>query len=88
MTVTQYESLTQEEKNNALKANGKLRVYQYMKDFKSITSMQAFIDCSETRLSGRIYDLKNDDGVNIGYEDITVNNRYGKPCRVRKYWIA
>lgn len=34
------------------------KIIRYMKDFGSITTMQAFQDLGITRLSGRIYDLK------------------------------
>lgn len=34
------------------------RVFKYMNDFGSITSLQAFLDLGETRLSARIYELK------------------------------
>lgn len=35
------------------------RVMQYMRDFGSISTREAFDDLGVTRLSGRIYDLKN-----------------------------
>ena len=88
MTVAEYERLNKEEKEIILKGNGKLRVYQYMKDYKGITTREAFVDLGETRLSGRIYDLVKKDKLNIAHEDILVKNRYGKNCFVRKYWIA
>ena len=34
------------------------KIIRYMKDFGSITTMQAFDDLDITRLSARIYDLK------------------------------
>lgn len=34
------------------------KIIRYIKDFGSITTMQAFQDLGITRLSGRIYDLK------------------------------
>ncbi len=59
-------------------------VIQYIKDFGSISSWQAFTDLGITRLSGRIFDLKQ-----MGYEferkDVTTKNRYGKSVTFAKY---
>lgn len=63
------------------------RVFNYMLDFGSITTLQACNDLGETRLSARIYELK-DKGVNISYEWILVYNRYGESRRVKKYFIG
>ena len=63
------------------------RVLDYMVEFGSITSLQAFVDLGETRLSGAIYELKKK-GVNVIGEDVTVLNRYNEKRRVTKYRIA
>lgn len=63
------------------------RVFDYMMEFGSITSLQAFVDLGETRLSGAIYELKKK-GVHISCEDVKVENRYREKRRVTKYWIA
>ena len=63
------------------------RVFDYMVEFGSITSLQAFVDLGETRLSGAIYELKKK-GVNVTAEDVTVLNRYNEKRRVTKYKIA
>ena len=63
------------------------RVFDYMVEFGSITSLQAFVDLGETRLSGAIYELKKK-GVNVTSEDVTVLNRYKEKRRVTKYRIA
>ena len=63
------------------------RVFDYMVEFGSITSLQAFVDLGETRLSGAIYELKKK-GVNVIGEDVTVLNRYKEKRRVTKYRIA
>ena len=63
------------------------RVFDYMVEFGSITSLQAFVDLGETRLSGAIYELKKK-GVNVTAEDVTVLNRYNEKRRVTKYRIA
>lgn len=63
------------------------RVFDYILEFGSITSLQAFTDLGETRLSARIYELK-DRGINIGTEVIAVKNRFGESRHVKKYFIA
>lgn len=62
------------------------RVFDYMIEFGSITSLEAFTDLGETRLSGAIFELKKK-GVNIGAEDIKVKNRYGENRIVTKYFV-
>lgn len=63
------------------------RVFNYMLDFGSITTLQACNDLGETRLSARIFELK-EKGVNISYEWILVTNRHGENQRVKKYFIG
>ena len=63
------------------------RVFDYMVEFGSITSLQAFVDLGETRLSGAIYELKKKGG-NVTGEDVTVLNRYNEKRRVTRYKIA
>lgn len=63
------------------------RCFDYMMEFGSITSLQAFTDLGDTRLSATIFELKKR-GVNISCETITVKNRFGEPRRVKKYWIG
>lgn len=63
------------------------RVYEYMEKFGSITSLQAFVDLGETRLSARIYELK-DKGVDISARYISVRNRFGESRRVKEYRIG
>lgn len=62
------------------------RVFDYMVEFGSITSLEAFTDLGETRLSGAIFELKKK-GVNIGAEDIKVKNRYCENRIVTKYFV-
>ena len=63
------------------------RVFDYMADFGSITTLQAYVDLGETRLSARIFELK-DKGVHISDERIEVKNRYGEPRHVKRYFIG
>lgn len=63
------------------------RTYDFMKKHGGITTLQANRELGETRLSARIYELK-EKGVMILDEWVHVKNRYGKPCIVKKYFIS
>lgn len=63
------------------------RVFDYMIDFGSITTIQACNDLGETRLSARIFELKKKD-VPISYEWEEVKNRYNETRRIKKYYVA
>lgn len=67
-----------------MKITQKQLVIRYLKDFGSITSLQAFADLGITRLAARISDL-NDDGIYTEKEMVTSKNRYGKTVRFAKY---
>lgn len=63
------------------------RVFNYILEFGSITSLQAFVDLGETRLSGCVFELKKK-GVNISTRFISVKNRYGEDRKVKEYRIG
>ena len=63
------------------------RVFDYMVEFGSITSLQAFTDLGNSRLSATIFSLKKK-GVVINGENIGVKNRFGEKRTVKKYWIG
>lgn len=63
------------------------RCFDYMVEFGSITTLQAFNDLGDTRLSATIFELKKK-GVNISCETLTVKNRYKEPRTIKKYWIG
>lgn len=63
------------------------RIFDYMLEFGSITSLQSFCDLGETRLSGCIYQLKKK-GVNISTQFLDVKNRFGEIRRVKEYRIG
>lgn len=63
------------------------RVFDYLTKFGSITTIQAFVDLGESRLSARIWELRNK-GVNISSETIEVKNRFKEKRHVKKYWIG
>lgn len=63
------------------------RVFDYMLEFGSITSLESFVDLGETRLSGCIWQLKKK-GVNISTKFVDVRNRYGENRKIKEYSIA
>lgn len=63
------------------------RVFDYMVEFGSITSLQAFTDLGNSRLSATIFTLKKK-GVVIGGSTMTVKNRYGEKRYIKKYWLG
>lgn len=63
------------------------RVFDYMTDFGSITSLEACNDLGETRLSARIFELKAK-GIPISSSTIEVKNRYGESRHVKQYSIG
>lgn len=60
------------------------RVIQYMRDFGSITALQAMEDLGVMRLASRICDLRRD-GYRIKKEDVKKRNRYGEWAHIAKY---
>lgn len=63
------------------------RIMQYISDFGSISSMEAFQDLGITRLSARIFDLE-EDGVRFDRKQEAVTNRYGERVYYTRYSIA
>lgn len=63
------------------------RVYDFIRENGGITTMQANKHLGETRLSARIFELK-EKGVNIQDEWLKVKNRYGELRRVKNYFIG
>jgi hypothetical protein len=63
------------------------RVFDYMSEFGFITSLQAFTDLGNSRLSATIFNLKKK-GVVIGGSTMKVQNRFGENRYVKKYWIG
>ena len=62
------------------------RVLDYIKKFGSITTLEAFRDLGVTRLSARIFELR-DKGLNIDSTNVTSKNRYGENCTYAKYYL-
>jgi len=62
------------------------RVLNYIKEFGSITSFEAFTDLGCTRLSEYIRQLREE--YLIDDEWIHTKNRYGEEVKFKKYYIA
>lgn len=63
------------------------KVMQYMQEFGSITTLEAFKDLGITRLSARIHDLR-DAGIEIIAESVPVTNRYGEKIHCTRYSLG
>lgn len=63
------------------------RVFNYIVDFGSITTLEAYTELGETRLSARIWELRHK-GINIVTDWVQVKNRYGEARRVKRYSIG
>ena len=59
-------------------------ILKYIKDFGSITPLEALADLGIMRLASRISDLKMD-GHKIKKETVKGKNRYGKTTHYAKY---
>lgn len=63
------------------------RVYEWLKEHKTITSREAFIYLGVTRLSAVIFKLKRNKGVDIQTYRITPKNRYGGRSNCGEYHL-
>lgn len=64
--------------------NQREMIIDYINDFGSITSYEAYIDLGITQLATRIKELK-EQGYTFTTEWITKKNRYGKSVSFKKY---
>lgn len=60
------------------------RVLEYMRQFGSITQLDALRDLGVMRLASRISDLRRD-GYDIVSNTEAVKNRYGETCHIKRY---
>ena len=67
-----------------MKTTQKDRILAYIREFGSITPIEAFFDLGVMRLASRISDLKRD-GVDIAVEFVTKKNRFGEPTTFARY---
>ena len=61
------------------------RVLNYIRDFGSITTFEAFTELGCTRLSEYIRQLRLE--YQILDEWVTATNRYGEKVQYKKYWL-
>ena len=59
-------------------------ILQYIKDFGSITPMEAYSDLGITKLATRVSEMR-EKGVAFKIEMERGKNRYGKPTRYARY---
>lgn len=62
------------------------RVLNYIKEFGSITSLDAFRDLGNTRLSASIFILRKEYDIKSVNE--TTKNRYGDKVTYARYYLA
>lgn len=63
------------------------RILDYIEDFGSITQLEALKDLGVMRLASRVSDLRKR-GYPIQSKVEQVKNRYGEPCRVKRYYMG
>lgn len=64
------------------------RVLQYMKDFGSITQLEALKDLGVMRLASRVSELRRKHNIDIESDFVTVNNRYGEKSQIKRYYLG
>lgn len=62
------------------------KVIQYIKDFGSITTLEAVIDLGILRLGARISELRAR-GIKITDKWENVTNRYGEKTEIKRYYL-
>ena len=63
------------------------QIIQYIKDFGSITPMDAFYDLGITKLATRISEMRKD-GIEFNIEIVKYKNKYNKPARYARYSLC
>ena len=62
------------------------RILDFMKQYGGITTKEAFENLGVTRLSARIFELRQS-GVNIGQQTVKGRNRFGNVVCYDRYYI-
>lgn len=62
------------------------RVLDYIKEFGSITQVEALRDIGCMRLASRISELRKQ-GIDIIGKTEAVHNRYGEKCYIKRYMV-
>ena len=68
-------------------SNQQSMVLEYIKEFGSITPMEAFSDLGITKLATRVSEMRRE-GIEIDGVMVSSFNRYGKKCRYMKYTLG
>lgn len=63
------------------------RILNHLDKYGSITALEAMNEYGIMRLASRISDLKRK-GYNITSENVTIKNRYGEKCSIKRYSIG
>ena len=63
------------------------RIINYIQQFGSITTYEAFVDLGVCRLASRICELRKK-GLPIVSENVAIRNRFNEPCFVKRYSMA
>ena len=71
-----------------MKKTNKDRVLDYMKMFGSITSLDAFKDLGNTRLSASIWLLIHKDGIDVRSITEKGKNRFDETTYYSRYYLA
>jgi hypothetical protein len=61
------------------------RVLDYLKEGKTITTLNAFKELGITRLAARVHELKQD-GYDVKKHTISVTNRFNEKCAIAEYY--
>lgn len=70
-----------------MKINQKDRIINYIREFGSITSKEAYDDLGITQLATRIKELK-EDGYDFRTEWESNKNRFGEKVEFKRYYLA
>jgi hypothetical protein len=60
------------------------QILEYIRQFGSITPMEAYADLGITKLATRISEMRRK-GIRFKIEPVKSKNRFGKPTRFAKY---
>jgi hypothetical protein len=70
-----------------MKANQKQRILDYIRQFGSITSKDAYVDLGITQLGARIDELERD-GYSFVKEREKGKNRFNEEVTYKRYYLA
>ena len=70
-----------------MKKTNKDRVLEYIQQFGSITSLDAFKDLGNTRLSASIWLLRHEDNIDIDSVTESTKNRFGDSVSYFRYYL-